>query len=125
MEKKKILIIDDEADFTRLMKLNLEETGKYEVSIENKGANGFATVKSFKPDLILLDILIPDMYGTEIARQIRSDESVKNIPIVFLTALIREKEIGSQGAVIKGYPFLAKPVSTEDLIRCIEKNIRG
>ena len=122
---RKILVIDDEKEFCSLIKDILEITGEYEVVYATDGKHGIKMATEQKPDLILLDILIPDKYGTEIACQIRSDESVKNIPIVFLTALIKEKEIGSQGTVIKGYPFIAKPVSTEELIKYIEKNICG
>ncbi len=124
MEKKRILIVDDEKDFTEIVKFNLEKTGKYEVRTEDKGSNGIAAVRAFKPDLILLDILMPDMDGSDVAIQIKNDESVKDIPIVFLTGVITQKEVDSYGEVISGYPFIAKPVSVESLIDCIEKNIR-
>lgn len=66
-KEKKILIVDDEEDFTKLIKLNLERTGEYEVEIENGGLRGLAAAREFKPDLILLDILMPDMEGGEVA----------------------------------------------------------
>ena len=123
MERKKILIIDDEEDFTESVKFSLEKTGKYEVRTENKGSEGLASVRAFKPDLILLDILMPDMEGSDVARQIKDDESVKNIPIVFLTAVVTKRDIDTHGEVIGGYPFIAKPVGVDSLIDCIEKNI--
>lgn len=123
MEKKKILIIDDEEDFTKIVKLNLEETGKYEVRTENRGSNGFPAAKEFKPDLILLDILMPDMGGGEVAYRLKEDKSVKNIPIVFLTAVVTKEETTSHGGIIGGHPFIAKPVNAEKLIDCIEENI--
>ncbi len=123
MEKKKILIIDDEEDFIKLVKLNLEETGRYEVRVENKGVQGLAAVQAFKPDLILLDLLMPDMEGSEVAYQIKNDSKVKNIPIVFLTAAATKEEAGSGGGIIGGHAFIAKPVETKELIACIEKNI--
>ena len=123
MEKKRILIIDDEEDFTEIVKFNLEKTGKYEVRTEDKGINGLAAVRAFRPDLILLDILMPDMNGSDVAIQIKNDESVKDIPIVFLTAVMTKEEVASYGEVIGGHPFIAKPVSVESLIDCIEKYI--
>ena len=124
MEKKRILVIDDEKDLTELIKLNLEQTGKYEVKTENDGALGPEVAKAFKPDLILLDILMPDADGCEIGYQLENDEDTKNIPIVFLTAVVNEKEVRKSGGVMGGHPFIAKPVDTEKLIEVIEKNIR-
>lgn len=123
MSKKKILIIDDEENFTKIVKLNLEETSKYEVRTENKGSFGLAAAKKFNPDLILLDILMPDMEGSEVAFQIKNDEDTKNIPLVFLTAVAKKEEVKASSGVIGGYPFIAKPVSVEELIDCIKKNI--
>lgn len=122
MGKKKILIIDDEIDFTNVLKINLELTGKYEVRVENKGANGLAGARAFKPHLIFLDIIMPDLEGSVVASQIKSDENIKDIPIVFLTAAITEEEADSKTGLIGGHPFVAKPASLEQLIDVIEKN---
>ena len=91
-KKKRILIIDDEESFTQLVKLNLEASGKYEVMTENKGSLGLVATKQFKPDLILLDLIMPDMGGGELSGQLESDEETKNIPIVFLTAIMTKEE---------------------------------
>jgi len=123
MNKEKVLIIDDEEDFTKIVKLNLEKTRRYEVKTENKGSLGLTTAKEFKPDLILLDILMPDMEGSEVAVQIKNDEDTKNIPIVFLTAVATKKQVEETSGIIGGHPFIAKPVTAEELIDCIEKNI--
>ena len=123
MGKKKILIIDDEVNFTKMVKLNLEFTGKYEVRIENKGTQALVAARAFKPDMIFLDIIMPDMDGSETASQIRNDKSTKNIPIVFLSAILRKEEENHSG-IINSYPFIAKPVNVKELIECIEKNTR-
>ncbi|HDZ25070.1 hypothetical protein LCGC14_1082080 [marine sediment metagenome] len=125
MEKKKILIIDDEEDFCQMMEFNLEDSGKYEVRMETKGKKALAAAKEFKPALIFLDIVMPDIPGDEVAQQLRSDEMTKDIPVVFLTALVRGNEVASQDGIIGGNPFIAKPVSIEKLIDCIEKNTRN
>lgn len=121
MEKKRILIIDDEVSFTRLLKLNLEQTGAYEVRAENKGKRGLDAARAFQPDLILLDVMMPDLDGGEVASQIRADEDVKHTTIVFLTAAASKKETAAGGGLIGGHPFIAKPVSVKGVIDCIEK----
>ncbi len=121
MAKKKILIIDDEVDFTKLVKMNLETTGKYEVNIENKGALGFEAAKQFKPDLILLDILMPDMEGSDVAAQLSEDNNTWDIPVIFLTAMVKESEIKGNDGFIAGRHFVAKPVSSDKLIAAIER----
>lgn len=123
MDKKKILIIDDEDAFTRGVKMNLELTGKYIVRVENKGLLGLKAAKEFKPDLILLDIMMPDMDGSEVAEQLNEEDSCKNIPVVFLTALVTKKETNESFSDIGGHPFIAKPVNLKNLISCIEQNI--
>ncbi len=124
MEKNKILMIDDEEDFTQLVKLNLEITGRYEVRTENRGAQGCAAALEYRPDLILLDILMPDMEGSEVAYKIKQQEELKDIPIIFLTATAREVEIDSSTGVIGGQVFIAKPVSAEKLMEAIEKHLQ-
>jgi len=124
MEKKKILVIDDEKNFGEMVKMNLEDTGRYTVKIETKGIKALDTVKEFRPDLILLDVVMPDIDGGSICHQIKSDEELKDIPIVFLTAIVREEEIAPYNGIIAGHPFIAKPVTVEKLIDCIEKNLK-
>jgi CheY-like chemotaxis protein len=123
MEKKKILIIDDEVGFTRMVKLNLEGTGNYSVRIENQGILGFDAAKEFRPDLILLDIIMPDMEGSEVAAKLRDDEATRNIPVVFLTAVVTREETEAEGNFVGGNTFLAKPVSMKVLITCIEEKL--
>jgi CheY-like chemotaxis protein len=119
---KKILIVDDEAGFTRLMKLTLEKTGEYEVAEENDGANAYQTAKRERPDLILMDIVMPKVDGGDAAAQIRRDPALENIPIVFLTAIVSRKE-AAPGGLIGGFPFLSKPVSLDALRACIEEHL--
>jgi len=120
--KKKILVIDDEEDFTKLMKLNLEQTGEFEVRTENSAIEGIAAAKQLKPDLIFLDILMPDMKGDELAYELKADEVTKDIPIVFLTALVTKEQVKEGHGFIGGRPFIAKPVNIEELIVYINKH---
>jgi len=104
------------------VKSGLEETDKYEVKTENKGALGFSAAKEFQPDLVLLDILMPDTEGGEVASQLKEDEDTGNIPIVFITAVVKEEEVEKHSGVIGGHPFIAKPLNLDKLIDVIEQN---
>ena len=117
----KILIIDDEAGFTRLMKLTLQQTGEYEVYEENDGALAWEAARRVRPDLILLDIVMPKVDGGDAAARIRKDAELAHIPIIFLSAIVSKTEV--PGGLIGGFPFLAKPVSLDDLIQCIRENL--
>ena len=124
MIKKKSLVVDDEESFVNVAKLNLDATGKYEVKIETKGLRVLDAARSFKPDLIFLDIVMTDIEGSEVALLLKDDKELKNIPIVFLTASVTPDEAGASGRVIGGQTFLAKPVSVQQMTDCIEKYIR-
>ncbi|MEI8234076.1 MAG: response regulator [Verrucomicrobiota bacterium] len=119
---KKILIVDDEAGFTRLMKLTLQKTGEYEVIEENDGAHAWQAARRVRPDLILMDIVMPNVDGGDAAAQIRKDPELTAIPIVFLTAIVSKKET-PPGGRIGGFPFLSKPVSLDALKACIQENL--
>ena len=123
MKKKRILIIDDEASFTRLLNLNLGCTGKYAVRAENNPPEGLAAVREFHPDLILLDVMMPQMDGGTLAAQLQSDSRFRQIPIIFLTAAVRKEEVRDRNGLIGGFPYLAKPVDLKQLLVCIEKNL--
>jgi CheY-like chemotaxis protein len=120
MNQKKILLIDDEDDFCFFAKLNLEKTDRYRVFTSNNGKEGIGLAKQYKPDLIILDIMMPGMDGGQVASILLGDESTSGIPIVFLTAMIRKEEILERGGRIGGREFIAKPVTPEDLIEKIE-----
>jgi|SRR5438876_2096506 len=124
MEKKRILIIDDEASFTRMVKLNLEKTGSFEVREENRATYALTAAREFKPDAILLDVIMPAMDGGDVAAQIRNDRNLKGTPIIFLTATVSQREAGDDGLNSGGDLFLAKPISVENLIHCLNENVR-
>ena len=122
MAKKKILVVDDEVNITKLLKSALERSERYEVRCENEAANALSATKSFAPDLILLDVNLPDTSGGEIAATLQEDPSLKRIPIIFLTGMISQEEVQS-GMTVGGRPALAKPIDFGRLIECIEKNL--
>lgn len=123
--KKRILVVDDEPQITKMIRLNLERTGDYEVREENRGSHAVETARGFRPDLVLLDVMMPDMEGSDVAAAFRDDATLAGVKIVFLTAIVTREETSPTGSVIGGNVFLAKPVRSEDLITCIEDSLRG
>ena len=121
-EKPRILIIDNNRDFTDSAKLGLERTGRYSVWEENEPVRAHQTAQRVRPDLILLDIVMPKTDGGEVAARIESDPTLHRTPVVFLTALATKAEARS-GLQIQGHPFLAKPISIPDLVAGIERNL--
>jgi CheY-like chemotaxis protein len=123
MSLKRLLLVDDEEPFTRLVKLNLEQTGRYTVRIENDGAKALATAREFAPDLILLDVIMPDADGGEVAALIKADDALKAVPIIFLTAAVSQKELDGPSGMIGGRMFIAKPVNKRSLIELIDQQL--
>ena len=124
MEKLRILLVDDEVSVTRSLKLYLEENGSFEVRAENAGSRAITAALKFRPHLIFLDIVMPDADGGALAAQIGADPILKGTPIVFLTALVSQKETAGGQHQIGGHPFLAKPVDPDTVIAYIEKYAR-
>src|SRR5881409_3297946 len=120
--KRRILIVDDDANSTHLVKILLERSGPYLVLEENDAANVDQTAHNFKPDVILLDIVMPKIDGGELATHIESDRELHDTPIIFLTALVTHSEANS-GLHVQGHPLVAKPISIPELIDAIEKHL--
>ena len=122
-EKKRILVVDDEPSITRLLKLNLEQTGDYVVAMENSSKAALATAEEFRPDLILLDVMMPDVDGGELAVEFHASPTTKDVPIVFVTATVTREEIRARHGLVGGLPFLAKPVNLHEVIACLERHL--
>jgi len=118
---KKILVVDDEAVLTKMIKMNLERTGNYQVRTENEGTKALQAAREFNPDLIFMDVMMPDMSGDEVIAEIREDAKLATIPYVFMTAIVTKAETDDLGSNIGGNEFLAKPVKTDELIATIER----
>jgi len=121
----RILIVDDEPGITRMTKLNLERTGNYIVRTENQGKMAIPAAREFKPDLIILDVMMPDMGGDEVSAQLREDPQLSGIKIIFMTAIVTHEETEASNHAIGGQIYLAKPSSTEEIIDTIEKALAG
>jgi len=121
-EQRRILIVDDDQDSTHLIKILLEKIGRYLVLEENDAAKAHQSARNFGPDLILLDIMMPQRDGGDIAAEIDADPGLQRTPIVFLTAMVTKAE-AKAGLHIQGHPVLAKPISIPELINRIEENL--
>ena len=124
MPKIKILLVDDEKSLCRVLKLNLEETGRYEVQTESKGTNALNAALAFKPDLIVLDFIMPDMDGGDVLQQMEGHPLLRHVPVIFLTAVATKEDTQDQGTVIGGHYVIAKPVSVEQLTEAIERKLK-
>lgn len=122
---KRILVVDDEVSITKMIKLNLERTGHYEVRVENKGVKAIQAAIEFQPDLIFLDVMMPDLSGDVIATQLKENKNLKDIKVIFLTAIVTRDETADGGNKIGRNLFLAKPVTTLDLLRTIDNVLNG
>ncbi len=121
-DQSRILIVDNSSKFTRSARLLLEQTGNYVACAVNDPRRALETARSFKPDLVLVDLIMPQKDGSEVAAQLEADWALHGVPIVFLTALITREE-ASDGRRIEGHRIVAKPVSGSELIRIVEENL--
>ena len=122
MSKQTILVVDDERDLLDLIEYNLKKEGFKVLKAEN-GEEGISKAKEHKPDLILLDIMMPKMDGLEAVEIMRKDDDLKKAPIIFLTARSDEKtEI--DGLNKGGDDYITKPISTTKLVSRIKAVLR-
>ena len=107
--EKKILIIDDEEDFCYFVKKNLEAISNFEITTATKGKKGIQIARKKKPDLILLDIMMPGIDGLEVLKRLKKNENTQNIPVIMLTAKDEdESKIKALGSFCDDY--IVKPV---------------
>lgn len=117
MDKKKILVVDDEADFVDMVRMRLEANG-YEVLTAYNGRDGLEKAKAEKPDLILLDILMPELDGYTTLKELKNMGETKGIPVLVVTAKPGMKDL----FVIEGIAdYIVKPFDDEDLLLRIKR----
>jgi len=117
---KCILCVEDEPEMIDLMRLILGRRG-FEVKGANSGKEGLKIIKDDKPDLILLDLMMPDMDGWEVYQQLKADEATKDIPVIVVTAKAQsiDRVLGLHIAKVDDY--IAKPFSPAELLSSVEK----
>jgi two-component system, OmpR family, response regulator len=111
----KVLVAEDDPDIQVILRMVLTRLGKCEVSITYQGNEVFPMAKTVQPDLILLDVMLPELSGFEICKLLKADEGTKNIPVIFLTARSMPAEM--QNALTLGAAgYLAKPFDPMTLV---------
>ena len=121
-QRIRLLLVDDEANLTTLMKMNLEQLGPYEVRMENDPRRALAAAQAFRPDVIILDFLMPGLNGAQVAVAIQADGSFKNTLGLFLTGSVNRQNVG-KWADNMSWPCLTKPVTAEALNAWIEAHL--
>jgi CheY-like chemotaxis protein len=121
---KKIMVVDDDPKQISFLKYVLESLGnQYEVISANNGMQCFQLLKNNQiPDLILLDIMMPEMSGWEVLKNLKENSSWKNIPVIFLTA--RTDEVAKKAGGFLGDDFIEKPFKKEDIIKKIDNFLK-
>ena len=123
MADKRVMVINDEEDFLKITRLTLEHTGKYEVLTLANPKDVLDQLVMFKPDVILLDILIPATGGIEICQMLNNHPFGKTVPIIIISALEKTADkLKAYKAGVVGY--LVKPIEKENLINAIEKALQ-
>lgn len=122
MEKKKILVVDDEPDVTDLVAYNLKAKG-FHVETLNDATASIAKARGFNPDLVILDIMMPDLSGIQVCRILRADPKLARVPIIFLTAKA-EPHDRIEGLESGADDYLGKPFSPKELVLRVESILR-
>ena len=122
MDTKKILIVDDERDTLSVLEKMLVSKG-YSVVTADNGNDAVILAKSERPNLIILDILMPGMDGPEIAMRLKENSKTTDIPVMFLTCLYAKAEEAEAGHMVGSEIIFAKPYDAEELVSTIEKLI--
>jgi len=118
-QKKKILVVDDEKDLTALVSLHMKMAG-YEVLSASNGEKALVVARQEKPDLIILDLMLPKIDGWEVCRRLRQDPEIKNVPVIMLTARA-ETEDKLKGFEAGADDYVTKPFSPRELIARVKR----
>lgn len=120
--RKRILVVDDESDVADLVAYNLKAKG-FDVETVTDPTRSIAVARSFMPDLAILDVMMPEINGTQICRMLRADPKLKHVPVVFLTAKVEEND-RIHGLEIGADDYICKPFSTKELVLRVQNILR-
>lgn len=123
MDKKKILVVDDEDGICQLIKENLELRGGFEVDTASNGRDGLKSAKAIKPDLIILDIRMPKMDGFEVLKRLKDDMSTMAIPVIMLSALEDDASKIKSSQLYSDF-YMTKPLKIAELQSKVEQVLK-
>jgi two-component system alkaline phosphatase synthesis response regulator PhoP len=120
---KKVLVVDDDVDFCEATKLLLDSKG-YDVVLAHDGKEGLEKVRAGRPDLVILDVMMPEMNGYDVCVVLKADEELRKIPVILLTAvdqhLFKTTYTQAMGLMTEADDYIAKPVEPQDLVKRVE-----
>ncbi|HLW17093.1 MAG TPA: response regulator [Actinomycetota bacterium] len=119
----RVLVVDDDRVIQQLLEVNLELEG-YEVKRAGNGDEALKLVRSFKPDIVLLDVMMPKLDGREVCRRIKGDPATADIPVVFLSARAQDMDVNS-GLELGASAYITKPFDPVDLLSTVERVLAG
>ena len=122
--EKKILIIDNEPELTNVLKIALEGLGGFRVHTENNPLLAVTAAKQFGPDLIVLDIKMPELDGADVVIQLKDEPGLSETPILFLTGAVSTPEIVKYGSKVGGLRFLPKTIRLDAMVTCLNEILR-
>jgi CheY-like chemotaxis protein len=120
---KRILVIDDEIDFTHMVKMLLQMSGPYQVREVHAARAAVAMAREFQPDVILLDCMMPEIDGGEVASRLEADPETSHIPVIFLTATVDQPQELPSRCYTGTRTYLPKPIQLAKLIETIDQAI--
>ena len=121
----KVLIIDDDEDYSSLLVSALALHVDYEFCVENDSRLAVATARTFVPDIVLLDVDMPELDGGEIHALFKADSALKDVPVIFLTSMVLQSEVDEHHGLIGGSFYISKSAGTARLISTIAEHLRG
>ena len=120
---KKVLVVDDDVDFCEATKLLLDSKG-YEVVLAHDGKEGLEKVRAARPDLVILDVMMPEMNGYDVCVVLKADGELRKTPVILLTAvdqhLFKTTYTQAMGLMTEADDYIAKPVEPQDLVKRVE-----
>ena len=113
--RRKVLLVDDDTELVEIMTKFLEEDGRFEVKIATTGFDAGMLVKEYRPDMLVLDVMLPDINGKEVCQRVRADNTMEDVRILCISGMIEEDKI--QDLRLAGADdFMSKPFDAEQLI---------
>jgi two-component system OmpR family response regulator len=113
--KRKLLIVDDDPDLVELLHDTFERDGRFEIKKANNGFDAGMLVKEFRPDLVVLDIMLPDINGKEVCQRIRSDATMEAVKIICISGMVEQDKVADLRAA-GADDFMQKPFATDKLV---------
>ena len=115
--KRKVLIVDDDEELVELLVDVFERDKRFDIRTANNGFDAGMTVKEFRPDLVVLDVMLPDINGKEVCQKIRSDKTLEKVRVICISGMVEQDKIEDL-KVAGANEFLQKPFTVDSLLDC-------